>query len=216
MSVPSSKIYIISGVPLNNSYEHTLWFESKQAQTNYFLDKSTHIFANYTYLRPDNKIKIAGDIVNARSWNYLMFQNDAGKWYYHFINKAVYLSDSAVELQIELDVIQTFMFDWELKQCFIERTHTRSDEFGEHTVPEGLETGPLIREGTHHVNLEDNVIMVMMAVDQTLGKMYGGVYSGLSVYAVEPSDAEEFSQWLSDNTVAETAIVSMSSFSSGL
>lgn len=213
MSVPSSTIYIISGVPLNQSYEHTLWFDSKLAQQTYFLNKATHIFANYTYLRPDNKIKIAGDVANARAWNYLMFQNDAGKWYYHFIDKVTYLNDSAVELQITLDVIQTFMFDWELKPCFIERTHTPTDEFGQHTLEEGLETGPLIQFDQVEIDLEDNVILIMMACDKdgnnAYGRMYGGVYSGLNVYAVDQDNIGNFNYWLNQNPTMVEAIVAM-------
>lgn len=200
MSVPSSVIHILSGVAINNSYEHTLWFETESAQRTYMLGKKVKTFSNYTYLRPGNIIKVAGDVANARSWNYLMFQNDTGKWYYHFITKVVYLNDSAVELHIELDVIQTYQFDWELHPCFIERTHTATDEFGEHTIPEGLETGPLVRYKTQEINLEDNVILVMMSCDSSgnnsWGKMYGGVYSGLSVYAVLPSQVSAFNTWL--------------------
>lgn len=200
MSVPSSVIHILSGVPLNNSYEHTLWFESEDMQKIYMLGKKSKTLSNYTYLRPGNIIKVAGDVANARSWSYLMFQNDAGKWYYHFITQVVYLNDSAVELHIELDVIQTFMFDWELHPCFIERTHTATDEFGEHTIPEGLETGPLVRYSTQEINLEDNVILVMMSCDSSgnnaWGQMYGGVYSGLAVYAVLPGKVSAFNTWL--------------------
>lgn len=200
MSVPCSVIHILTGVPVNATYENTLYFETKAEQTAYFLGKKTRTFEHYTYLRPNNVIKVAGDIVNARAWNYLMFQNDAGKWYYHFINKVVYLSDSSVELHIELDVMQTFMFDWDLGQCFIERMHTPSDEYGEHTVPEGLETGPLIRYDVADVDLGDNYIMLLMSCNanggDAWGKMYGGVYSGLACYAVDPADVTSFNNWL--------------------
>ena len=215
MSVPSSTIYIMSGVPLNNSYEHTLYFETKEEQNNYFLDHTLKGLHKFTFLRPERIIKVAGDFANARSWNYLRFQNADGKWYYHFINKVEYINDSAVELHIELDVIQTFMFDWKLHECFIERTHTKTDEFGEHTIPEGLETGPLIRYHTQEINLEDNVILVLMSVTQggndSWGKMYGGVYSGLSVYAVQPKDIEAFNNWLAQASEGRyiEAIVSM-------
>lgn len=213
MSVPSSVIHIIKGVPINNSYEHTLYFESELGQRNYFLGKKVHTFENFTYLRPDNVIKVAGDVANARTWSYLMFQNDSGKWYYHFINKVVYINDSAVELHIELDVIQTFMFDWQLHPCFIERTHTTSDEFGEHTVPEGLETGPLIRAHATEINLEDNYIIILMSCypdgSDAWGQMYGGVYSGLQAFAVDPANISALNKWMTDNSTLTEAIVAM-------
>ena len=215
MSVPTSVIHILSGVPINNSYEHTLYFSTKAEQTNYFRTKLVKTFDRYTYLRPGNIIKVAGDIANARNWNYLMFQNDSGKWYYHFITKVVYLNDSAVEIHVELDVMQTYMFDWELHPCFIERMHTESDEFGEHTIPEGLETGPLIRDSEQEINLEDNCILIMMSCNenggQAWGKMYGGVYSGLAVYAVSADRPTALTAWLENASSGGyvDAIVSM-------
>ena len=215
MSVPSSIIYILSGVPMNNSYEHTLYFETKAEQEQYFRAKEYRTYERFTYLRPEHKIKLAGMIANAQKWNYLMYQNDDGKWFYHFITRVEYVGESTVELSLELDVIQTYMFDWDLHPCFIERTHTKTDEFGEHTVPEGLETGPLVRFSSHEINLEDNVIMVAMSTNlnggNAWGAMYGGVYSGLNIYAVLPSDLNSFNEWLtnaSDEGYVE-AIVSM-------
>ena len=200
MSVPSSVIHILSGVPVNSSYEHSLYFPTKSQQITYFNSKKVKTLSNFTYIRPSNSIKVAGDVANARAWNYLMFQNDTGKWYYNFIDKVTYLSDSSVELHITMDVIQTYMFDWDLKPCFVERTHTSSDEFGEHTVPEGLETGPLISSGQHEVDLEDNCILLLMSCNQNggqaWGKAYGGVYSGLAVYAVQLSDVSKLNDWL--------------------
>lgn len=203
MSVPSSVIHIVSGVPINNSYEHTLWFPTKVQQTAYFLENTVKTYDRFTYLKPEKVIKVAGYVENARSWNYLMFQNDAGKWYYHFITKVVYLNDNAVELHLELDVIQTYMFDWELRPCFIERMHTETDEFGEHTIPEGLETGPLIQYNTQEIQLEDNYIIIMMSSTADglngYGRLYGGVFSGLTVYAVDPvapGNIMSLNQWL--------------------
>lgn len=215
MSVPLSKIHILSGIPLNNSYENTLYFETATDQEVYFLNKVAKTFDKFTYLRPEKIIKVSGYIENARSWNYLMFQNDANKWYYHFINKVEYINDTTVALHIEMDVMQTFMFDWELKPCFIERTHTPTDEIGEHTIPEGLETGPLIRYSTADIDLGENCILLLMSCNQAggqaWGQMYGGVYSGLACYAVLKSDVSRFNDWLQDASSGGyvDAIVSM-------
>jgi len=192
----------MSGVPLNSSYEHSLYFSYPEEQEYYFYNQSLtngKTFNNFTYLRPGNVIKVAGDVANARTWNYLYFSNDIGKVYYHFIDKVVYVSDSVVELHITLDVIQTYMFDWDLKPCFIERTHVKSDQFGEHTVPEGLETGPLVEQHRVDIDLHNNCILMLMACDKNgndaRGKMYGGVYSGLKAYAVDPKDVAQLNLW---------------------
>lgn len=221
MSVPSSVIHIISGVPLNNSYDHTLFFDyetqnrptARAQQTEYFLSKKVKTFDKFTYLRPGNIIKVAGDVANARSWNYLMFQNDTGKWYYHFINKVTYLSDSSVELHIELDVIQTYMFDWSLEQCLVERMHTATDRIGEHTLEEGLECGEHVDTVTLEYLFEDLCVLWLSACDTSgnsnFGNTYDGVYSGLIMYASD--DPEAISNYLDfmDQQGKTEAIVSM-------
>lgn len=200
MSTPNSTLYVCAGVPLNNSYDHTLYFDGKIAQENYFLGKSAHTFGKYTFLRPEHQIKVVGDFVDAYSWNYLFFINGAGKAFFHFINKVEYVNDQTVVLHIELDLIQTFMFDWNLHECLIERTHTLTDGFGEHTVPEGLEMGPLIRYMEEDVWMADCYIMMLASCDAhgngVWGRMYGGAYSGLACYAIEPANLTQFNLWL--------------------
>ena len=215
MSVPNSVIHILSGVPINNSYEHSLWFANAQEQYAYFYSKRFTTLSKYTYLRPERKIKVAGLMEDAHSWNYIMFQNSDGKWFYHFINKVEYIGENTVELEIELDVIQTYMFDWNMHQCFVERTHTRTDEIGEHTIPEGLETGPLVDRSVDYINMEDLCIMVLMAMDgdgnSAYAKMYDGVFSGLAIKAVMVSKHAEFGEWLDAQSEAGKidAVVSM-------
>lgn len=213
MSVPSSGIMVFSNVPLNNTYEHTIYFENAGDQMNYFYTKQVKSFSSFTYLEPGKVIKIAGDVANARQWNYLFIRNDSGKRYFHFINRVEYINDSAVKLYIELDVIQTYMFDWKLHQCFIERMHTTSDNFGEHTIPEGLETGPLIQHSSFEINLDENVILLLSTENPfggaTTGGVMNGVFSGLGVYAVLPESAETFADKLISDAVFSESIVSM-------
>lgn len=211
MSKPDSQIHIIADLPIDSRYENTLYFEDREAQRAFFMGRVVKSITGLTYLRREWSIKVEATMDQARKWTYLYFTNPQdnnlfyyeparNKDYYYFINKVEYKSDSTVELFLELDVIQTYMFDWDLMPCFIERTHTQTDKFGEHTIPEGLETGPLITHTSQEINLEDNVIMVLMACDvngnNAYGKMYGGVYSGLSVSAVRPQDVSEFNEWL--------------------
>lgn len=200
MSTPNSLIVICSGVPLNNTYEHTLYFDSAAAQAIYFTGRMAAQFANYSFLRPERKIKVVGDFAAAYTWNYLYFQNADNKRFYHFINRVEYINDNTVELEIELDVIQTFMFDWQLHGCMVERTHTLTDNFGEHTVPEGLDPGPLVQYSAYDISLKDCYIMVMMTTSagggRVWGNMYGGVYSGLATYAVNPAKLAKFNTYL--------------------
>ena len=207
MSLPNSIIKVMSGVPLNNRYDHTLFFESIVKQEEYFNSKVEKTFNKFTYIRANRTIKIAGIVGNAQKWNYLMVNNpnDYIPWEYYFINKVEYINDDTVELHIELDVIQTYCFIWRLKDCFIERSHTYTDEFGQYTIPEGLETGPLINSGTTEFNLDDCCILMSRSADTTGGaarsRVYGGVYSGIAVYAANLTDYAKIGEWM-DNASA--------------
>lgn len=215
MSIPSSAIYVCSGVPINNTYEHSLYFKDREAQRNYFLSKVEQIYANYTYIREGHSIKVTGDISTAMTWNYLYYNNGDGKLFFNFIKRVVYVNEATVQLDLELDVIQTFMFDWQMKQAFIEREHTITDRMGEHTIPEGLETGPLVDNDIEFHNLEDLCIMFMTTRDATGNtawcKMYDGVFSSLAIYAVNTDHWQQFGEWLDAQSANGNidAIVSM-------
>lgn len=215
MSVPGTLIQIIGGVSLSNNYEHSLYFPSSTEQNNYFAGKVVKTFNQFTYLKPGNVIKVAGDVANARRWTYLRVLNGDGLWWYHFITKVVYLNDSAVELHVELDVLQTYLHQWTMKQCFIERTHTATDNIGEHTLDEGLETGPLVVHEKKDHMFDDMCVLILTAMDgdgnSAWSRVYDGVFSGLGVYAVELSDYAQLGTWLDTQSRAGKidAIVSM-------
>lgn len=203
MSTPQSVINICSGVRLDNRYEHSIYFADATAQQEYFAGKVVKTFPAYSYLRKSWPLQVQATMEEARSWSYLYFRNGTGKYYYYFINQIEYKNDNMVELALELDVIQTYLFDFEMLECFVERQHTETDEVGEHTLDEGLDVGEL-RE-THPENwtgLNDMCILILSTINpnysdtdkpvDALGSMYDNVFSGLSVWAV---DATQWANW---------------------
>lgn len=154
------KIYTtdISGapVPFDPNMENTVLFVSAEQQYNYLeafrpitLTKNsyTRVTRGVIKIGFENDItsevykdKIIAAVYNA---NYMAFKNTSfeNKWFYAFIDSAEYLNNNTVTIVYHIDPIQTYMFDWSFNQCLIEREHTVTDNFGEHTLPEGLETG---------------------------------------------------------------------------
>ena len=116
MSNPQSIINICSGVRLNPSYEHTIYFDTATAQYNYFAGKVVKSFPAYSYLRKSWNIKVASTMEEAKTWTYLFFQNGSGKLYFYFITNIEYVNDNTVELSLEIDVMQTYMFDYDYQQ----------------------------------------------------------------------------------------------------
>lgn len=154
MSVPATSIYICSNVRLSPNYEHTIYFDSPDAQLSYFQGKVVKTFPAYTYLRKEWTLKVDIEYPFTHSWNYLFFQDKSAtsgnyKYYFYFITKIEYLNEHTVELTLDMDVMQTFLFNIETLPCFVEREHSATDELGDNTVDEGLDLGHYVVQNSH-------------------------------------------------------------------
>lgn len=198
MSAPQSTVYICSGVRLNSRYEHSIYFASASDQASFFAGKVVKSYTAYTFLRKSWPLKVEATMEQAKSWSYLYFQNGIGKVYYYFINNVEYINDNAVELTLEIDVLQTYMFDYTLLPSFVERQHVEDDTPGKHTQEEGLDPGEYrVAESTTVTDMMDMCIMVLSSVtlngtsaDSTAnayGSVYDRVFSGLRLYAIPMS-----------------------------
>lgn len=153
--VPNSTIKVFrrsstGPIPFDVNYENTCYFPNAAAQESYMNAFNPIIIDANSYQRVNSGIiKIStgvndNNIAALYNANYMAFKNTSfeNKWFYCFVDRTEYLNNNTVTMWYHLDVIQTYMFDWRLNQCLIEREHTVTDNFGEHTLPEGLETGP--------------------------------------------------------------------------
>ena len=166
--LPNSTMYVYTRnnttqIPFDVNHENSIIFSSKQEQESYFYSVPHIELSNQSYQRVDKgTIKIAPPVLDDNAIakfcdaNYIAFKNVSyeNKWFYAFVDKAEYINNNTVILFYHIDVIQTYMFDWRFNQCLIEREHTPTDAFGEHTLPEQLETGPY-RSYRAICNLED-------------------------------------------------------------
>lgn len=125
--VPQTEVRLLSNVPLTNTYEHQMDFTDKTAQANYFLSKSTtaNTFQDFTYVKEDGTVKVPKGRDSLYACNYIMFKNTdfSGKWFYGFITKLEYINPSTTKVHFELDVFQTWQFDFTFNPSFIEREH---------------------------------------------------------------------------------------------
>lgn len=143
-----TNIKLLAGVPLDATYRHSIYFASAGAQQSYFLGKVVSGLAwnDCMYHREHNAIRVDAPIESCEGVNYAMFQNSAygTKWFYAFVTDHEYVNANCTELKIQQDVLQTWYFDYDLKKCFIERTHTTTDHIGDNIVPEPLEYGEYV------------------------------------------------------------------------
>lgn len=192
MSTPQSVIHVCSDVRLDPRYEHSIYFASQAEQSAYFAGKVVKTFSAYSYIRRTWTIKVQSSMNAARTWNYLFFQNPGEQTFYYFITGIEYVNDSTVELSLEMDVLQTYLFSMTLLPCFVERQHVTSDGIGEHTVEEGLDVGELVSNGSVNIDPGNLCIMVMSTINPNIADgsspalpyMYNRVFSGVKIWAV--------------------------------
>ena len=218
---PGTTIYLLKDVPLDDTYDHTLYWENTQAgmasqldwfigQTNGFVERTLQ---NYTYQRIEKGTcmveAVADDIYGC---NYMVFQNSpsyGSKWWFFFIQDIEYVNNKTSKLTLKIDVMQTFYFDYEILPCFVEREHPVSDIFGQHIQEEQIEFGPYEHEEVLDYEMGENYIVVCGNVkprdgvtgtwtasdieEYGGGGQYSGIYSG-TIYNVfkYPASVNEF------------------------
>ena len=186
---PGTTIYLLQGVPLENDYENTILFQTVSEQFTHFTTQYTKkSFVNQTYQRLDRgimRLKVAADSI--AGYNYCMFRNNnySNKWWYAFILSVEWINNEVAEIRIELDVVQTWLFEAIPEVCFIERSHQGvSDNPGDNLVPENLETGEYIVGDVVPANALNEMCIVIAgtydaSINPNQGSVYHGIYTGL-------------------------------------
>lgn len=195
---PNSDVYILKGVPLDRSYNHTLLQSSTTEQYNTFYSYRKYLLNNQSYQRAGKgKIRVGLLADYLYDCNYIMFRNTSygSKWFYAFIDRVDYINDNATEISYTIDVMQTWYFDYELGSCYVEREHSLTDKIGENLVPENIDTGDLIPQNTWEFVYPTSVapggvmyeLVVFYVPNNDKGYISGlTIESGESVYETTP------------------------------
>lgn len=139
-----TRIYLLN-VPLDIENEHTIYFPDSATQLKYFEGKIVKSYNDYNYQRQDEPILIEDHFDTIKQCNYAMYKNPTNnKWIFVFIKEMKFISDGLTEIHVETDVIQTYLFDYQVGSSFVEREHVDDDTVGLHTIPESLEKGEYV------------------------------------------------------------------------
>lgn len=193
---PNTTIRIYSGVPLDNTYNHTLYFGSVQEQNAYFHAPSRpkYTLSAQSYNRVERgRMRIERKADDLYDCNYLAFQNSnyGNKWFYAFITGVEYINNITSEITFEIDSMQTYLFDVELKDCFVEREHSETDEVGDNIQAEPVALGEYINSDyAPFGSLSDTVVIIAIANEDSTdyGNLYDGIYSGCDMWVYNSTD----------------------------
>lgn len=179
---PQGAIKLLANVPLDTTYDHTIFFADRLTQYNYFAGLSVYNLSAQSYTRQSSgaiRVEINSEQLWLQNVNYLMFQNAGftvanAKWFYAFITDIVYVNNVTSEIRFQLDPMQSWLMhvDYTMKQCFVAREHAITDTAGDNLLDEGLELGDYVLEP---------------AIANSHGRMYDSGFDDGQYYICIPS-----------------------------
>lgn len=125
MTQPSGAIYLISRAPVDITYSHTIDFNSPEEQFSYWGSKVVYTLRDYTYVRRERRyINVDMSFEMLESINYLYYRAKQGsKFIFAFVTDREYINDSVTRLYFDIDVMQTYAFDYTWKPTYIAQGH---------------------------------------------------------------------------------------------
>lgn len=194
---PDTNIRILKNCPLDNTYDHTIYFSSATAQATYFMGLTKYTYTSLTYNRLNRAaIRVQQQAEDLYDCNYLMYQNSAfgDKWFYAFITSVEYINNITSEIRFEIDVMQTWFFDTTVEQCFVEREHVMNDTIGANLLPEPVELGDYVfRNVTNSGYCESPVCCIISNVtgegEEAQSTFAGNVLHGASIWYANVTSA---------------------------
>lgn len=215
----------LTNVPWDNNYRDIVKFDNR-AQLNDYIDNGdpTRMTINQlSYLKPNEPVRLRIPHNVAIKYNYLRASNpaqpvpnDVVKQFYYFILDVQYIAPETTELILQLDLVQTYIYDVTFGNCYVERGHigianeNAFDNYGRDylTVPEGFDLGNEYRV----VNAKNKMIMnpaSPVPIPGDTGDTYVGfdvlVFSTTDLYA-DPGTAENPNLTSANGTVFQNTM----------
>lgn len=149
---PNSTVQLFGNLNLSDNYHDSLYFASTSAKDTYF--GGLTMLANksaLSYTREQRGyVRLEVSMASVISARYMRFKNTSfeNKWFYAFVKNIEYINNNCTQINFELDPLMTWMGEFTLSQCFIERQHTVGDAIGANICGEKLECGEYVCEGS--------------------------------------------------------------------
>ena len=230
---PSGNIWLLHNVPIDKTYQNTLYWQldeqtfflnGKEDQKNFFIGTPSvpsvyvkYTFTNQYYTRHERgSIRINELADNLLDCNYMVFQNKNfgnGKYFFAFITGVEYVNNSVTQVNFEIDVIQTWYFDFKIEPSFIERTHARRDNVGGNIVPEPVAEGEYEYDKIYQDLVTGQLVIILAVVEvansASQGTVYSNIFSGTTLYAFSTSDTASINAKIASFIASPDSVVSI-------
>lgn len=189
---PNSTIEFFADLGIDANYENTLYFASTSAKDTYFnAVQKIATATGQSYTRAGRGVlKVQFPMSTMYRAGYMRFKNTSfeNKWFYAFVTSVDYINNITTEVRFEIDVMTTWMGEFSLEQCFIERQHSATDTIGSNIIDEGIPCGDYNNEfvtSSGYIGSNGFWFCFASTVDpedpstNADGALYGGIYSGV-------------------------------------
>ena len=125
MPKPTGAVYLCENAIIDNSYSNTIDFKSASEQLAYWRSLVKFTITDFMYIkRTQRYIKVNKSLSDLATINYLYFKaEESSKMYFCFVVSKEYISENASYIYFETDVMQSYMFDYEVKQSYVLQEH---------------------------------------------------------------------------------------------
>lgn len=159
---PSGTIVLCRQVPLDRQHNNVVDFPDAATQASAIRVFEKTEFNNYSYVG-NGRVAVECARDDIIMCNYLMYKNTgfSNRWFYAFITELNYINNDTTEIVFEIDNYQTYMFDYSLQRCYVEREHSLTDNIGDNLVPENLDIGEYVQDAlTPFTNLTGDAFII--------------------------------------------------------
>lgn len=131
----ASSFYLLRDIEFPRDYSAVVDFDNKELQRLYFQKRRVSGYpTEYNYIRGETQsIRVEIPQIEVQNYSYFEFTNTTPvrsdgsggieKTYYAFIDEVRYLDPTTSQIIFTIDVWQTYLFDYKIKDSFIDREH---------------------------------------------------------------------------------------------
>ena len=196
---PQTSIEFFTDLGLSQDYNDSLYFGSEAEKDAYFTNTNYRLahVERCTYAREHRGfVRVELPMSTMIHAQYMRFKNNGfvNKWWYAFVTDVNYINNNTTEVQFELDPLMSWMGDFTLSECFVERQHSETDGIGDNIIDEPVNIGTYVTNEMTRTGHFNNWTYIVFFSPNVLGAFTQsdvnddlGIYSGLSA-VIFPDD----------------------------
>lgn len=138
MIEPSTQIWLYNNIPFDLDYKNVVDFSTGNRQA-YFNGKLANYYQNTLYIEKNGSVSIPLNVGELKNVNYVRYNNNNGEGdIYAFIISKKFVNQGSTRLELKTDIWQTNLNNYVLKDSFVVREHSATDEIGDNVIPEPI------------------------------------------------------------------------------